>query len=74
MFFSLDRIEDGSVCVLIADDGQKYDVPLNALPPHDGIGSIFRYENETYLFDRTETTTRRKRIAEKRRRLFDKAK
>lgn len=74
MFFSLDRIEDGGVYVLVSDDGRKFDVPSDSLPPHDGIGSIFRYENETYLFDRTETTTRRKRIAEKRRRLFDKAK
>lgn len=74
MFFSLDRIEDGDVCVLVADDGQKYDVPSDELPPHDGIGSIFRYENEAYLFDETETATRRKRIAEKRKRLFGKAK
>lgn len=74
MFYALDRIEDGCVCVLVSDDGRKFDVPSDSLPSHDGIGSIFRYENEAYLFDRTETTTRRKRIAEKRRRLFGKEK
>lgn len=74
MFYTLDRIEEGTVCVLIADDGKKYDVSPDALPSHDGIGSVFRHENGAYLFDQAETETRRERIAEKRRRLFGKAK
>lgn len=74
MFYTLDRIEDNNIAVMIDDDGKKYDIPLKNLPEHDGIGSVFREENGVYLFNREETDRRRISIAEKRRRLFDRIK
>lgn len=73
MFFTLDRIEDGNIAVLISDDGKKTDIPANLLQNTD-IGSVFRAEDSDFIFDEEETTSRRKRISEKRNRLFNRIK
>lgn len=74
MFYTLDRIEDGNTAVLIDDVGHKHDVPFAALPAHDGIGSVFTMKDEAYIFNREQTAERRKRIDEKRKKLFERVK
>ncbi len=74
MFYSLDRIEDGAIAVLISDGGKKTDVPCSAVFPHFSAGDVFRFEDNAYIFDEKETKTRRQRISEKKNRLFEKIK
>lgn len=74
MFYTLDRIEDENIAVLIDDDGRKHDVPCTAIPENDGIGSVFSIKDGKYIFNKAQTDERRKRINEKRKKLFDKLK
>lgn len=74
MFFTLNRIEDKSIAVLIDDNGKKYDINASLLPAHDGIGSVFSVQDDVYVFEKGETDTRRARINEKSKAFFNKLK
>lgn len=74
MFYTLDRIEDENIAVLIDDGGKKADIPFSLLPPHSKPGDVFRSENGAYIFDEKETQERRLRISDKRNRFFNKMK
>lgn len=74
MFYTLDRIEDLNIAVLISDDGNKYDIPSDMLPENYGVGSVFEKSGDGFIFNENETDRRKRRVQEKSRRLFDKLK
>lgn len=74
IYYTLDRIEDENFAVLVDDSGKPHDVSLSQLPNHDGVGSVFYNDNGEYIFDKSETEIRRKRIGQKRKKFFDKIK
>lgn len=74
MFYTLDRIENDTVAVLIDDEGKKYDVELSLLPETRDIGSVYSYDGNSYIYNEKETHSRRTSNSEKLRRLMNKAK
>ncbi len=70
-YFSVDRIENG-FAVLIGDKGEKKDVPLSQFDISPAEGMVFRLENNRYICDEQEEKTRRKRISDLQKQLFNK--
>lgn len=74
MFYTLDRIENDSVAVLIDDEGKKYDVEISLLQETQDIGSVYSFDGNTYIYNEKETHKRRTSNSEKLKRLMSKAK
>ncbi len=71
-YYTLNRIEDRDIAVLIDDNGKKRDVPIKDLPPQRDIGCVYSICGDSIVYDETETIKRRTRIGEKKNRLFAK--
>lgn len=74
MFYTLDRIENDTIAVLIDDEGKKYDVELSLLHEKQDIGSVFSSDGSNYIYNEKETLARRSSNSEKLRKLMSKAK
>lgn len=74
MFFTLDRIENENIAVLIDDDGKKYDVRIDLLPETKDIGSVYIFDGNTYIYNEKETLKRRNSNSDKLKKLLSKAK
>ena len=68
---TVDEIEPDAhgrlLATLIADDGERFVVPLNLLPPGTRVNDVLRLALEP---DPDETAQRRRRISDLQRRLF----
>lgn len=62
MAWSLDRIEE-DLAVLIGDDEEQVNVPLDQLPDGAKAGDCFTVSDGRYVFDLQETESRRDRIS-----------
>ena len=74
MYFTLDRIENGSVAVLTDDNGKTYDVSIDLLPEKRDAGCIYNYDGSSYIYNEKETVSRRNSNSEKLKKLINKAK
>lgn len=74
MFYTLDRIENETIAVLIDDDGKKYDISISLLPQTKIIGSVYSFDGNIYIYNEKETEQRRNDNSEKLKRLINKAK
>lgn len=74
MFYTLDRIENGTIAVLIDDEGKKYDVHISLLLGKQDIGSVYTSDESNYIYNEKETQSRRSSNSEKLRKLMNKAK
>lgn len=74
MFFTLDRIENDSVAVLIDDEGKKYDTDISLISEPVDIGSVYSFDGSRYIYNEKETKTRRSSNSDKLRKLMNKAK
>ncbi|MBR3868366.1 MAG: DUF3006 domain-containing protein [Clostridia bacterium] len=74
MFYTLDRIENGTIAVLIDDEGKKYDVNISLLHGNQDIGSVYSFDGNNYIYNEKETQARRSSNSEKLRKLMSKAK
>lgn len=74
MFYTLDRIENDTVAVLIDDEGKKYDVQVSFLQETQDIGSVYSFDGSNYIYNEKETQKRRTSNSEKLKRLMNKAK
>ncbi len=68
MKFVIDRFE-GDYAVLEKEDGGTIDV-LKSLIENGAEGDVLVFDGESYTKDKEETQTRKKRIEEKMKRLF----
>lgn len=69
----VDRIVE-NIAVLEKEDSSHYEVSLNELPTGTKEGSVLRFDGEAYSPDYDEEAERKRRISEKQRLLFKKAK
>ncbi|MGH7332219.1 MAG: DUF3006 domain-containing protein [Candidatus Rokuibacteriota bacterium] len=73
-YFVVDRME-GSIAVVIADDGRSFEVPRKVLPKGSGEGTVLRVEGEgvpdwsSAVIDAAERQRRLERARETLRRL-----
>ena len=74
MFYTLDRIENDTVAVLIDDEGNKVDVHISLLSENTDIGSVYNSDGNHYIYNEKETNSRRSSNSEKLRKLMSKAK
>lgn len=74
MFYTLDRIENDTVAVLIDDEGNKYDVHVSLLTENHDIGNVYNFDGSHYIYNEKETSVRRSSNSEKLRKLMNKAK
>ena len=74
MFYTLDRIENETVAVLIDDEGNKHDVHISLLSENTDIGSVYNSDGSYYIYNEKETNSRRSSNSEKLRKLMSKAK
>ncbi len=74
MFYTLDRIENNTVAVLIDDEGKKYDTEISLLTGSQDIGSVYSFDGNHYIYNEKETKSRRSSNSEKLRKLINKAK
>lgn len=74
MFYTLDRTENGTIAVLIDDEGKKYDVEISLLHGKQDIGSVYSFDGNNYIYNEKETHARRSSNSEKLRKLMSKAK
>ncbi|MBO5933924.1 MAG: DUF3006 domain-containing protein [Clostridia bacterium] len=74
MFYTLDRIENENVAVLIDDEGNKHDVDISILEGNTEIGSVYSFDGNHYIYNEKETASRRSSNSEKLRKLMSKAK
>lgn len=74
MYFTLDRIENGSVAVLTDDNGKTHDVSVDLLPEQRDAGCIYNYDGSSYIYNEKETVSRRNSNSEKLKKLINKAK
>ena len=74
MYFTLDRIENNSVAVLIDDNGKTYDVNTSLLPEEKDPGCIYTFDRSSYIYNEKETFNRRNNNSEKLKKLLNKAK
>ncbi len=63
MLYSLDRIE-GTVAVLVDDDGNDRLVPASALPPSCRPGIMVRETDGVFQVDEQATAKRRQEVVE----------
>ena len=61
MLWSYDRRE-GTVVVLVDEDGNSRTVSVDALPADAREGMMLRQTGETFVFDEAATEARRKRV------------
>lgn len=69
MKYIIDRFEDGNA-VCEKEDRTTILVERALLPPQAGEGDVLIYEDGRYLLDSVATLERRKRMEEKRKKLF----
>ena len=74
MFYTLDRIENDTVAVLIDDEGNKHDVHISLLSESTDIGNVYNFDGSHYIYNEKETSARRSSNSEKLRKLMSKAK
>ena len=74
MFYTLDRIENDTVAVLIDDKGNKHDVHISLLSESTDIGNVYNFDGSHYIYNEKETSARRSSNSEKLRKLMNKAK
>lgn len=74
MHFTLDRIENNSVAVLIDENGKKYDVSVDLLAEERSAGSIYNFDGNTYIYNEKATASQRTDNSEKLKKLLNKAK
>ena len=74
MFYTLDRIENETVAVLIDDEGNKHDVHISLLSGNHDIGNVYNSDGSHYIYNEKETSARRSSNSEKLRKLMSKAK
>ena len=72
MNFTLDRIENNSVAVLIDENGKKFDVCVDLLPNERSSGSIYNFDGNTYIYNEKETIARRNQNSDKLKKLMNK--
>lgn len=68
MLFSIDRIE-GTVAVLVDEEGNSHPVPLSDLPTDVRAGMMLRKECKGYVLATEEQELRRRQVLELQRRL-----
>lgn len=68
--YILDRLE-GETAVLEGED-KLWDIPRQDLPPETASGDALTWDGQTWNIDQAKTQARKKRMAEKMRRLFGK--
>ena len=51
MLFTLDRIEEKTVAVLIDDNGRKTDIPLSALGSDCRVGDVYELIDGSYIYN-----------------------
>lgn len=74
MFFTLDRIENGTIAVMIDDDGNKSDIDIALLSNDPEIGNVYESDGTFYIYNEKETQQRKNSNSEKLKRLMNKAK
>ena len=74
MFFTLDRIENKTIAVMIDDDGNKYDISIDLLGSEPAAGNVYESDGTFYIYNEKETQARKKRNSDKLKRLMNKAK
>ncbi len=74
MFFTLDRIEDGEIAVMLSDSDEKVNVPLSIVQDEAKEGYVYTFENGLYIYNEKETADRKNSNREKFSRLLKKAK
>ncbi len=74
MFFTLDRIENETIAVMIDDDGKKYDISIDLLGSEPSIGGVYESDGTSYIYNEKETQARKNSNSEKLKRLLNKAK
>ena len=72
MFFTLNRIEENTIAVLIDDNGSKTDIPLSALRKDCRTGDVYEFSDGMYIYNEKETRLRRESAREKLNRLLRK--
>lgn len=74
MFFTLDRIENETIAVLIDDNGNKYDISIELLGNESVIGNVYESDGTDYIYNEKETQKRKNSNSEKLKKLMSKAK
>lgn len=74
MFFTLDRIENETIAVLIDDNGNKYDISVELLGNESVIGNVYESDGTDYIYNEKETQKRKNSNSEKLKKLMSKAK
>lgn len=74
MFFTLDRIENETIAVLLDDNGKKHDVSITLLPEEKNIGSVYIFDGNIYIYNEKETRKRQSDNSDKLKKLLSKAK
>ncbi len=70
MYYTIDRFE-GDFAIVETEEGTFFDVSRTLLPPGAKEGDILRQDAAGYIIDLEETKQRAKRIAQKRKDLFE---
>lgn len=74
MFFTLDRIENETIAVLIDDNRNKYDISIELLGNESVIGNVYESDGTDYIYNEKETQKRKNSNSEKLKKLMSKAK
>ena len=74
MFFTLDRIENTNIAVMISDDNKKTDVVTDMISGEIREGNVYTETNGIYIYNEKETAERKNKNKNKFAALFRKAK
>lgn len=74
MFFTLDRIENTNIAVMISDDNKKTDVVTDLISGEIREGNVYTETNGIYIYNEKETAARKSKNKNKFAVLFRKAK